>query len=233
MKSPIFFALDVNDFEQGLSLVKTLSPLLGGVKVGPRLMVQKGHEIVQRLSEFVPVFVDNKYLDIPSTMEAAVRATFDAGASYTTVHALAGPIALSRMAGLQAELSRKRPFQILVVTVLTSFDQDSLPGPLKHASIANHVTELARESFRAGCDGIVCSPFEVGALKEMKKDGFFVTPGVRLEAVAGEDQARVMTPAQAIAAGASALVIGRPLIQAKDPKGLLETIFSELEIQRG
>lgn len=228
LKSPVMLALDVDDFAKGLALVQTLATDLGAVKVGPRLLMQKGAEVVRELAKYCPVFVDNKYYDIPNTMESAVRATFEAGATFATVHASSGREALVRMAKLQAELSQQRPFKILCVTVLTSFSQQSLPAGLKGQSIEALVAGLAADAIESGCDSLVCSPHEVKKLREQFPQAFLVVPGVRTEKVPGDDQARVMTPGEAINQGASALVIGRPLLQASDPKAYLSQILASL-----
>lgn len=229
LRTPIMLALDVDDFTKGLKLVESLGKDLGAVKVGPRLLMQKGASVVQELAKHCPVFVDNKYYDIPNTMESAIRATFEAGATFATVHASSGPQALSRMAALQSELSKQRPFQILCVTILTSFSDKTMPAGLKGQPIDKLVEGLAKDAMDSGCDGLVCSPHEVKKLRELFPNAFLVTPGVRLEAVKGEDQERVMTPAEALKQGSSALVIGRPLLQAKDPKIYLKDILASYQ----
>lgn len=228
LRSPVMLALDVDDFSKGLALVRSLGSDLGAVKVGPRLLIKKGAEIVQELAKHCPVFVDNKYYDIPNTMESAVRATFEAGATFVTVHASAGPEALARMASLQSEFRKQRPFQILCVTILTSFTAQGLPTGLRGQPIDTLVQGLAKDVLASGCDGLVCSPHEVKSLRGLSASAFLVTPGVRMEAVPGDDQARVMTPAQALHEGASALVIGRPLLQAADPVRYLQQVLTSL-----
>lgn len=216
LPNPVFVALDIDDDQKAIDLASQLSGLVG-FKLGPRLLMKNGRQLVESISKHGPVFVDNKYFDIPNTMESAVRATFEAGASYCTVHAQSGSEALKRMAAVEKDLTQKRPFKILSVTVLTSFSKDTLPDVLKDISVEDQVRQLAQLTFDSGLTGLVCSPFEVEAMKSGFPDGFFVTPGVRTEAVAGDDQKRVMTPEQALEKGASALVIGRPIVAAEDP----------------
>src|SRR5690606_29547031 len=135
-----------------------------------------------------PIFLDNKHFDIPSTMEAAVRASFEAGASLVTVHALSGAEALKRMAAVEAELSQIRPFKILAVTILTSWDQDSLPSVMKPQKISEHVTDLVALVQSSGLSGIVCSPHELELLQ--KRDLYLVTPGIRFNMQNSGDQKR-------------------------------------------
>jgi hypothetical protein len=117
MRNPIIAALDVDSRDQALKLADDLADVVGGFKVGPRLCLRYGQDLVKEVAARAPVFVDNKHFDIPSTMEAAVRASFEAGASLVTVHALSGREALTKMATLEKELSQKRPFKILAVTI--------------------------------------------------------------------------------------------------------------------
>jgi orotidine-5'-phosphate decarboxylase len=216
MKNPIIAALDVDDLAQALNLADELADIVGGFKVGPRLCLRYGQDLVKEIAARGPVFVDNKHFDIPSTMEAAVRASFEAGASLVTVHALSGREALSKMAALEKELGQIRPFKILAVTILTSWDQNSLPGNLKQQAIPQHVMELADLVLSSGLTGLVCSPQELDLLQN--KGLYLVTPGIRFTMDDLGDQKRVMGPYEAMKAGASALVVGRPIIEAKNPR---------------
>lgn len=216
MNNPVIVALDVDTREKALQLADQLSEVVGGFKVGPRLCLRYGQDIVKEVAARGPVFIDNKHFDIPSTMEAAVRASFEAGASLVTVHALSGKEALTRMAAVEKELNTTRPFKILAVTILTSWDQNSLPGVLKQQPISQHVTELADLVLASGMTGLVCSPHELDLLQN--KGLYLVTPGIRFSMDVLGDQKRVMGPVEAVKAGASALVVGRPIIEAKNPR---------------
>src|SRR5512135_3119505 len=116
LKAPFFIALDVDSAEEAVSIAKATAPVAGGFKLGPRLMCRYGAELAQKIARLAPLFIDNKYFDIPSTMEAAVEASFAAGASYVTVHAQAGAEALSRLVLLEKRLNEQRPFRVLAVT---------------------------------------------------------------------------------------------------------------------
>lgn len=215
IKNPLIVALDVDSRDRALALVDELAEIAGAFKVGPRLNLRYGNSFVEEISKRAPVFVDNKHFDIPSTMESAVQASFDAGATLVTVHAQAGVEALMRLSELEKKFNEQRPFKILAVTVLTSFTEQTLPVVLKEQSIESHVQDLASLVQASGLDGIVCSPYELPVLKN--KNLFLVTPGVRFVEDGMQDQKRVMGPTEAIKAGASAIVVGRPILSAKNP----------------
>lgn len=216
MRNPLILALDVDTRDQALKIADQIGDVVGGIKLGPRLCLRYGLEFVQEMAQRAPIFMDNKHFDIPSTMEAAVRASFDAGASLVTVHALSGAEALTRMAKVEAELSKQRPFRILAVTILTSWDQNSLPPVMKPHQISQHVTELASLVQSSGFNGIVCSPHELDLLQN--RGLYLVTPGIRFSMNDSGDQKRIMGPKEALEKGASALVVGRPILEAKDIK---------------
>lgn len=219
LKNPLIVALDVDDLKMALNLADRLAEVAGGFKVGPRLCLRYGHEIIRELAERAPVFVDNKHYDIPSTMISAVRATFEAGASLVTVHAQSGLPALIELAKLEAELNHQRPFRVLCVTILTSFEKSTLPPIYKDQEIQSHVLDLARLVKQSQLSGVVCSAQELSALQAEFKKGelYLVTPGIRFDQDDIQDQKRTMTPKEAIKQGASALVVGRPIIEAKNP----------------
>jgi orotidine-5'-phosphate decarboxylase len=216
LRNPLCVALDVDTREQALSLAEDLADIAGGFKLGPRLVNKYGEKIVQEISQMAPVFVDCKFFDIPSTMEAAVRAAFNSGASLVTVHAMSGAEALKKLALLEAELNKQRAFKILAVTILTSWNQESLPPVMTKNPISEHVRNLAELVQSSGLSSVVCSPEEISLLRDLKL--YLVTPGIRFETDAKDDQKRVLGPVEALQRGSSALVVGRPIIAAKNPK---------------
>ncbi len=224
LKNPLILALDVDSKGDALKILDHVGDLIGGVKLGPRLTYKYGASIVSEVAEIAPVFVDNKYFDIPSTMEAAVRASFEAGATLVTVHALAGFEALQKLSLLELELNRIRPFKILAVTILTSWEKSSLPENFHSWSVENHVRRLSQLAHSAGLRGLVCSGHELEFVSQ--KDFFKVIPGIRFSSDVTEDQKRVMTPKQAIKSGAQALVVGRPILKSNEPR---QTILDILE----
>lgn len=217
LANPLIVALDVNEPAEAVKWAEKLKDHVGAYKIGPRLLMKTGGELVAKVKGFAPVFVDNKYLDIPNTMEASVRATFEAGATFCTVHAWSGLEALQRLKDLEDELNQTRPFQILVVTVLTSFVEKTLPPTMVKDPIDVQVRRLAMLVNESGLSGVVCSPLEVTSLSREWPDHFYVTPGVRLASDDVGDQKRVQTPEQAVKNGASAIVVGRPIMGASDP----------------
>lgn len=216
MKNPIILALDVDTRDQALKIADDVSEIVGGFKLGPRLCLRYGMEFVKEMAQRGPIFLDNKHFDIPSTMEAAVRASFEAGASLVTVHALSGKEALRRMAAVEKELNQQRPFKVLAVTILTSWDQNSLPGNMKEQPIAQHVTDLASLVKDVGLSSVVCSSHELDLLQN--RDLYLVTPGIRFSMQDSGDQKRIMGPKEALRKGASALVVGRPILEASNVK---------------
>ncbi len=223
LKNPIFIALDVDDLSAIRQVVEQTADLVGGFKIGPRTVFRYGPSLVQEIAEKAPVFLDFKFYDIPSTMEASVKSTFDMGATFCTIHAGSGRKALSTLANTELELSSQRPFYILGVTVLTSFDESNLPIHFQKKSIANHVDLLVGESLENGIQNFVCSPQELQTLKKKYPNARFTTPGIRFED-SGDDQARTATYSQAIEWGASAVVIGRPVLQAKDRRQFIKDL---------
>lgn len=221
LTNPIFVALDLDDASKALQIAKQVEPFVGGFKIGPRLILREGASFVQKIEALKPVFVDNKYFDIPSTMDSAIRATFEMGATFATIHAQSGSEAMKLLAQTEQELNSKRPFKILAVTILTSFAQNTLPPNSNKQDIATQVVDLASLAIQSGLTGIVCSPHEAEVLRARHNNAYLVTPGIRLDGNAG-DQKRIMGPKEAMKAGASTLVIGRPIVEAKNPAEVAE-----------
>lgn len=213
-KVSVFLALDVNDKEEAFSLVKKWSPHILGFKIGPRLGFQFTGQDWTWLAEQGESFIDYKFFDIPSTVKSSVQVAFDSGATYCTVHALNGLECLKRLAALEKSLNQVRPFKVLVVTLLTSFDQEKNILPLslnaKPGKIVNDLSDLV---FESGLSGLVCSAQEVSSVKEKCLGGVFVTPGIRFAEDSLDDQKRVSTPQSAWSDGATHLVMGRSLLR--------------------
>jgi orotidine-5'-phosphate decarboxylase len=228
----IFVALDVDDAREAQAIAESLTGLGLGFKLGPRLMLREGAGLVRAIAKHGSVFIDCKHLDIPSTMEAAIRAGFDSGARYSTVHTMAGPEAMARLAKVEAELRKEREFRILAVTVLTSFSPQTLPFALHGRDIGDLVEGLAKETFAQGLRSFVCSPHEAARLKNAMPDAYLVTPGIRPAGSAKGDQVRIETPAAAAHAGASALVVGRPILEASDRRVAALAIAKEFKEAR-
>jgi orotidine-5'-phosphate decarboxylase len=215
--NPLVVALDVDNEFQALKLAEELTDVAGGFKLGPRLLLRYGPGLISKIAQFAPVFVDHKFFDIPSTMEASIRSVFSAGASLATIHALAGKSALHRMAQVEAELNQIRPFKILAVTILTSWKSFEIESDIfPRSDIKSGVSILGNEVKSSGLTGLVCSGEELDLFDN--QDMFLVTPGIRRKKDPIQDQNRRMTPSEAIRSGASAIVVGRPIITAADPR---------------
>ena len=218
----LILALDGLEAREALELVDAL-PGLRWVKVGLELFVAAGPQVLDQLRQRdLQIFLDLKFHDIPATMAGACSRAARLGAGLITVHAAAGLEALQAAQHAAVSAARASGFEsptLLAVTVLTSWDQTRLTRELAiDEPIASYVPRLARLAVAAGLGGCVCSPLEVAALRATHPHPFaLVTPGIRPAGSALGDQARVMTPAQALAGGASQLVVGRPITAAADP----------------
>ena len=218
----VILALDRPDAASAVALA-TAIPGLRWVKVGLELFSAAGPEVVLLLRECgLRVFLDLKFHDIPATMAGACRSAASLGAELITVHAAAGSAGLRAAqegAAAGAAAADLAPPSLLAVTVLTSWDPAVFASELAITEpVPGYVSRLAALAAAAGVGGAVCSPQEVAALRAAHPEPFaLVTPGIRPAGAAADDQRRVMAPAEALAAGASQLVIGRPISAAADP----------------
>jgi len=223
VKDKILVALDVESREQALSLADSLRGSVGGFKIGSRLFTAEGPSMVRALAERGDrIFLDLKFHDIPNTVATAVDAATRLGVWMVNVHA-GGGIAMMRAAREAAHESAARhkvtPPLVVAVTVLTSMNQAVLKETGIVIDLMDQVMRLAELTKEAGLDGVVASPRETaGIRKRCGRDFLIVTPGIRGAGDAKDDQHRTMSPEEAVAAGASYLVIGRPIIAAPDPK---------------
>ena len=229
---PLIVALDFPDASSALALVTQLDPAQCRLKIGKELFTSAGPQMVRSLvARGFSVFLDLKFHDIPTTVAGACRVAADLGCWMVNVHASGGAAMLSAARAALGD-APDRPL-LIAVTVLTSIDEAILHTVGVAGSVAEQVARLAALSADAGLDGVVCSPLEVGVLRAQRGAAFtLVTPGVRPAASGLDDQVRVATPAAAIAAGASYLVVGRPVTQARDPKAALATINAEIAAVR-
>ena len=221
---PLIIALDVETPEQALSLVDRISPAANFYKVGMELYAAAGPEIVRQvLGRGVRVFLDLKLYDIGETVKRATRQIAKLGVHFLTVH---GSRSIMRAA---VEGRSESETQLLAVTVLTSLDRDDLADLGYAASPAELVALRVQKAVESGMDGIVCSPLEVAQVRRTGGPKLkLVIPGVRSPGAATGGQKRVATPAEAMAAGADYLVIGRQVTRAPDPKAACEQILKEI-----
>ena len=235
----LLVALDVDSGARALDLAKQLHGLAGGFKVGSRLFTTEGPDLVKRLvASGAPVFLDLKFHDIPNTVAQAVEAAVSTGVWMLNVHASGGVPMMQAAARAAAETAakegRQRPI-VIGVTVLTSMDAPTLASIGVQRPLLDQAVTLARMAREAGLDGVVASPQETAAIRTACGPDFsIVTPGIRgaSAGTAKDDQSRTMGPAEAIRAGASYIVVGRPIIAAADPRGAAVAIVEELETVR-
>ena len=232
--NPILVALDVESAARAVELAEVLRGSVGGFKIGKQLFTAAGPAMVRELtSRGDRVFLDLKFHDIPNTVAGAVQSAIGTGAWMVNVHASGG----SAMMQAAAEAARKtaeklqqpRPL-VIAVTVLTSMDDQALKEIGVARPMVDQVVHLAMLAQAAGLDGVVASPQEIEAIRKACGSDFqIVTPGIRPADQQGkDDQARTLTPAQAVAAGASYLVIGRPITAAPNPREAAERIAATL-----
>lgn len=224
----LIVALDVASQREAMEMVERLSGTCRWVKVGMELYYAAGRVVVEELvRRGYRVFLDLKLHDIPTTVAAAVHSVAGAGASLLTIHA-SGGLAMLTAAREAAARAPGGP-RLLAVTVLTSMDGLELGRIGVTASPEDQVLRLARLAEEAGMDGMVCSADEVRRLREVLPTALLVTPGIRPSGAVAGDQRRVATPGMALEAGASMLVVGRPITRASDPAAAAAAILAEMQ----
>ncbi|MDK4541705.1 orotidine-5'-phosphate decarboxylase [Kingella kingae] len=228
-RTPVIVALDFANEHDTLQFVRQLSPDLCQLKIGKELFTATGRQLVEKLvHQGFKLFLDLKYHDIPNTVAQACKVAADMGVWLVGMHALGGRRMMEAAANAVAN-QLHRPY-LIGVTVLTSMEQTDLAELGYTQSPEQLVSQWAALAQQSGLDGVVCSAHEAALLRQQRGDDFLlVTPGIRLD-VAGnsDDQRRIMTPQQALSAGASYLVMGRPIVQAANPAAVLREINSGL-----
>lgn len=226
LDSKIIVALDYSNEEQALGFVSKVTPDLCKLKVGKELFTTAGPRFVEKIVEQgFDVFLDLKFHDIPNTVMKACHAAADLGVWMVNVHALGG----KTMMQAAKEGVNHSPTKLIAVTILTSMGQDDLNQIGIQTEVKDQVVNLAALANDSGLDGVVCSAKEVSVLrKNLGNDFLLVTPGIRPKGNETSDQKRVMTPSEAINAGSSYLVIGRPITQSDSPVKTLENIINEI-----
>ncbi len=223
-------ALDVPTAGEALALARQLRGRVGMFKVGLELFCAEGPGLVRELEALGPVFLDLKLHDIPTTVARALQRLLELDPRLINVHAQGGPAMLEAAAEVvRAHRSGGGRTELLAVTVLTSLDRAGLQRTGHAAEPGELALQLARLAHGCGCDGVVCSAWEAAAVRSACGDGFHrLTPGIRPKGQDTQDQARVMDPAAALAAGATWLVVGRPITHAADPAAAAEALVRDL-----
>jgi orotidine-5'-phosphate decarboxylase len=218
-------ALDMDDSDEAVSLANEIGPDVAALKVGSQLFTRHGPDLVRQIiGSGGRVFLDLKYHDIPNTVAKAVQGAVEMGVSWLTVHSSGG----SEMVKAAKEAAGEA--KILAVTVLTSLDREAMSRIGWDGEVGDQVVNLAAMARESGADGIVCSALEVRSLRSVLDDEcVLVTPGIRPAGASTDDQARVATPASAVADGADYLVVGRPIVKAHDRKEAVRLILGEMK----
>ncbi len=227
LQERLIVALDVSSAAAARKLVAAVGDSAQTFKIGKQLFTAEGPALVRELAgSGRGIFLDLKFHDIPNTVAAAVKEAGRLGVQMLTVHALGG----SAMLRAAAQAAKEFPqLQVLAVTVLTSLGDGDLAEIGIQGEVADEVLRLAKLAIAAGCHGVVASAQEARALRAaLGAEFLIVTPGVRPAGSDAGDQVRVVTPAAAIAAGATHLVVGRPITEAKDPAAAARAIVAEM-----
>lgn len=224
MSNRIYVAIDTPDLARAQALAQKVRHHVGGLKLGLEFFCAHGAGGVREMAHIgLPIFLDLKLHDIPNTVAKAVQSLGPLAPAILTVHASGGRAMLE-----DAKAAAPAGTKVVAVTMLTSLDGNDLSDTGVIGSPADHVRRLADLAAESGIDGIVCSGEEVAAVKKAWPKGFFVVPGVRPSNGVIGDQKRVVTPRAAVDAGASILVIGRPITQAEDPDAAARAITATL-----
>lgn len=224
MTSPIFLALDMPDLDRARALATQVRHHVGGLKLGLEFFAAHGQPGVRAMADLgLPIFLDLKLHDIPNTVAKAVQALAPLRPAILTVHAAGGR-------GMMEDAKAAAPTgcRVVAATVLTSLDESDLAAIGCAEGPSAQVMRLTALARAAGLDGVVCSGNEVAAVKKAWPKGFLVVPGVRPAGGASADQKRIMTPRAALDAGASILVVGRPITEARDPDAAARAICASL-----
>ena len=221
-ENPLVVALDVSDPDEAEALARRLEGRAGTLKVGLELFTAAGPAVVPRLRALAPVFLDLKLHDIPNTVEGAARNAGRLGVAMLTVHALGGEAMVAaavRGAADGAADAGVLPPMVLAITVLSSLAGEGLASP----------SSLAFEAVAAGANGVVVSGEDVANVREvLGEQACLVVPGIRPAGSNGHDQARILTPEEAIERGADHLVVGRPITESADPAGVARAILASV-----
>lgn len=226
--NPIYVALDTTDLDYARQLAERVRPHVGGLKLGLEFFSAHGPDGVRAFADFgLPIFLDLKFHDIPNTVAGAVRAVAGLGAGIVNLHAAGGSAMMK--AALEAARAANPKTKVIAVTVLTSLSDDDLIAVGQTPPARDQVLRLAGLTKDCGLDGVVCSALEITALRAaLGPDFMLVVPGIRPAGSDIGDQRRVMGPAEALAAGADILVIGRPITGASDPAAAARDIALSL-----
>jgi orotidine-5'-phosphate decarboxylase len=233
-KDKLIVALDVDSADRALNLFAALRDVCGMFKIGSQLFTAAGPDLVREIvAGGGRVFLDLKFHDIPNTVSAAGIEATRLGVSIFNVHASGGSEMMKRTAAAVAETADREGLakpKVIAVTLLTSLDQQALEQIGFSGELSSTINRLARSAAESGLDGVVCSPREIGLIRQevTQPDFLIVTPGVRSSGDASDDQRRTLTAAEAIKAGADYLVVGRPIVKDQTPAAAAARLVDEI-----
>ncbi|MDR3424108.1 MAG: orotidine-5'-phosphate decarboxylase [Alphaproteobacteria bacterium] len=227
--NPVFCAIDTPDLERASALVDSLQGKVGGIKLGLEFFLAHGAAGYRPIAaKGLPIFLDAKLHDIPNTVAGAISSLLPLRPAFITLYASGGAAMMRAAAEAAAKAGADRP-KLLAVTVLTSLDSGDLEATGQDTDTKRQVVRLAKLAKESGIDGCVCSPEEISVLRDaLGKDLVLMVPGIRPAWAASNDQKRTLTPRQAMDAGATHLVIGRPITKAQNPAEAAGRIAEEL-----
>ena len=234
VKTKLFVALDCKNEKEAQSIVDQIAPINKRFKVGLELFLAAGKDFLKKLIDReIEIFLDLKFHDIPNTVYGAIKQVATLGISHTTVHIAGGEAMVKAAKKAIQECSKNSsypPTKLLGVSVLTSLDEESIAPLGITKTVKEQVSEMTKLGKLWGIDGIVCSPLELQAVKKIaERDICIVVPGIRLSHTEeADDQKRILTPKEASRLGADYIVVGRPILKAKDPVRTTESILEQL-----
>ena len=226
--NPIFCAIDTSDIDKALELVRQISPHVGGIKLGLEFFTSCGLLGLEKIKELeIPIFIDLKLYDIPNTVKQSLSNILQFEPAYTTLHLSGGSEMLTECVNAKNKLNSKT--KLIGVTMLTSFNDVLISEIGIEKSVNANVKQLTQLAVNCEMDGIVCSPLEISEVKNTHESKLqIISPGIRSNENASNDQKRTLSAKEAIDAGADILVVGRPITNAKDPAIAAENIYSEI-----
>ena len=227
-KNPIYCAIDTSSVDEALRIINEISPYVGGIKLGLEFFTSCGIKGIEQVTKCeLPLFLDLKLYDIPNTVKQSLKNILSFHPTYTTLHISGGYHMLKECVDLKKELNSNT--NLIGVTMLTSFDDDSINKIGMRGTVSRNVDNLSALAFDCGMDGIVCSPMEIRKVKEAFGSKLkVIVPGIRNNSDSSDDQKRTLSAKESINLGADILVIGRPITQADNPSEAAKSIFESI-----
>ena len=228
-KNPIYCAIDTSSIDDAVRIIDAIHPHIGGIKLGLEFFTSCGLNGIKKIQKYdLPLFLDFKFYDIPNTVTKSLVNIFALKPEYTTIHVSGGKKMLKECVNLKKELNSKT--NLIGVTMLTSFDDNSAEEIGINSSIDKNVENLSELAFNCGMDGIVCSPKEIRKIREKFGPQLrVIVPGIRNDTINSDDQKRTLSAKEAIDLGADIIVVGRPITSAESPRNAAERFVQSIK----